>query len=162
MTTMTMSQPDKREMTVSPLRLYVMRAMYLLIAVGLAIMIWPLLLLATPEVEHMRGVVWSLLGAVGLLAVLGIRYPLQMLPLLLFELVWKTIWILAIGLPLRLAGELEGGNAQTWIDCVSGVVLCLVAIPWGYVFDRYVRRAGDPWRLRRASGSVQDPGLQSS
>jgi hypothetical protein len=39
----------------------------------------------------MRGVVRSVLAAVSLLAVLGIRYPLKMLPLLFFELVWKTI-----------------------------------------------------------------------
>ena len=58
-----------------------------------------MLLTQTPDVEHMRGVVWALLGAVGLLAVLGIRYPLQMLPLLLFPSGrlhgWGT-WTLAL------------------------------------------------------------------
>ena len=80
---------------VSLVRLYVLRATYLLLVVGLGFDIWPLLLQKTPDVEHMRGVVWSILGTVALLALIGIRHPLRMLPLLFFELVWKSIWGLA-------------------------------------------------------------------
>ena len=137
---------------VSTVRLYVMRVAYAIIVVGLALMIWPLLLTATDGVEHMRGVTWSLLGAVCLLALVGVRYPLQMLPLLLFELVWKTIWLLAIGLPQRTAGTMGPGEAATWVDCVAGVILCLIAIPWGYVYATYVRRPGDRWR-----GGIRSP-----
>ena len=97
---------------VSTFRLYLLRAAYLLIAVGLIVMIWPLMLQKSANVEHMRGVVWCILAAVSLLALLGIRYPLRMLPLLLFELIWKTIWLLAIGLPRWSTGQLEGGNQQ--------------------------------------------------
>jgi hypothetical protein len=156
------SRDDSYVPAVSPLRLYLLRVMYLFIVVGLGIMIIPLLFQTTPELEHMRGAVRALLGGVWLLALFGLRYPLQMLPLLLFELVWKTIWLVAVGLPLRAAGALEGGHAQTWIDCIAGVVLCLIVIPWGYVFDRYVRQRGDPWRLRRQSRGVQDPGARTS
>ena len=133
---------------VSTFRLYVLRATYLLIAAGLAIMIWPLLLDTRADLEHMRGVVRALLGAVGLLAVLGLRYPLQMLPLLFFELTWKVIWILAIGVPLWRADALTAGTSQTWVDTVAGVVVCLIAIPWPYVWRNYVRRPGEPWRRR--------------
>ena len=51
-----------------------------------------------------RGVIPSLLGAVWLLAFVGLRYPLQMLPLLMFEFAWKTIWLFAFGLPQWSAG----------------------------------------------------------
>ena len=58
-------------MTSVPLwRLYVLRATYLLIAVGLALMIWTLLLFrVTPELEHMRGVGRSATTAVANAAV---------------------------------------------------------------------------------------------
>lgn len=131
---------------VSTFRLYLLRATYLLIAVGLGIMIWPGIINAPTNVEHMRGVVRSLLGAVGLLAVIGIRYPLQMLPLLLFELLWKSIWIVAFGLPLRSAGALTAATQSTWNDCLISIPIFLIAIPWGYVMENYVRRAGDSWK----------------
>lgn len=131
---------------VSLARLHVLRATYVLVAGGLLATIWPLLLTPPPDLEHMRGVVWSLLGAVGLLAIWGVRYPLQMLPVLLFELVWKSIWIVAIALPQRMAGTLSPAESTTWFECVFGVIVCVVAIPWRYVLDHYVRKAGDPWR----------------
>lgn len=132
--------------TVSLARLHVLRASYLLIVVGLGSTIWPLILRPPADVEHMRSVVWSLLTTVSLLAVVGIRYPLQMLPLLLFEWAWKLIWVVAIGLPRFRAGSLTGPMADTWAECLFGVVLFSLVIPWGYVWDQYVRRAADPWR----------------
>jgi hypothetical protein len=71
------------------------------------------------------------------LAVVGIRYPIKMLPLLFFEFVWKAIWILAFGLPLSLSGGLDPnvsfGGTETLIACLVGVVLVPLAMPWGYV-----------------------------
>ena len=133
---------------VSLVRLYVLRATYLLLVVGLGLDIWPLLLQQTPNVEHMRGVVWSILGSVALLALLGIRHPLRMLPLLFFELVWKTVWVLAIGLPRWSAGTLDGPMHDTWFACLMGIVVFPLAIPWGYVLQVWVRAPGERWRRR--------------
>jgi len=88
---------------VSVFRLYVLRATYLLLVVGVGTMIWPLLLDSPETAEHFRGVTWCLLSTVALLALLGLRYPLKMLPLLFFELTWKATWVIAIGLPVRAA-----------------------------------------------------------
>src|SRR4051812_49643756 len=75
------------ESEVSLARLYVLRAMYLLLVIG-AIVFLPQLIGHEPTA---RGVIPSMLGALWALACFGLRYPLQMLPILLFELVWKTI-----------------------------------------------------------------------
>ena len=87
---------------VSLVRLYVLRAMYLLLVVGLGAMIVPEIMSHTPT---SRGVIASLLGAVWVLAFLGLRYPLEMLPLLMFELVWKLIWMIGYGLPQWSSGQ---------------------------------------------------------
>ena len=60
----------------------------------------PLILGSAEVPEHMRGVVRAMLGALTLLAVLGVRYPVTMIPLLMFEFAWKCIWVAAFGLPL--------------------------------------------------------------
>lgn len=130
---------------VSTLRLYLLRAMYLVIAVGLAATIWPLLLGYSRAPELMRGVVWSMLAAVSLLAALGLRYPLKMLPLLFFELVWKGAWLLLIALPTWRAGEMDARTFQTVQDTALAVII-LAVVPWGYVYRHYVQAPADRWR----------------
>jgi hypothetical protein len=135
---------------VSTFRLYLLRATYLLIVVGLGFTIWPGILHPPKDLALMRGVVRSLLGAVSLLAILGIRYPLKMLPLLFFELVWKSIWILAFGLPLWSAHQLDPDTRETLNACLMGIVLFPLVIPWRYVLASYVKAPGDGWGRRAA------------
>lgn len=130
---------------VSLFRLYLLRATYLLLVVGMGSIVWPLLLGAPETAEHFRGVTWCLLGSMTVLALLGLRYPLQMIPVLFFELIWKTTWIVTIGLPLRNAGPLEGAFAETWFANVMGLVIFPLVIPWGYVVRKYLRAPGDRW-----------------
>jgi len=131
---------------VSLFRLYLLRALYLLLAVGLAFEIWPGILSHGPDWTVSRGTMHALLGTVGLLSVLGLRYPLQMLPLLLFELTWKVIWLSAFALPLVMAGRIDGNMLASIWACAAGLVLVPLALPWGYVIDRFVRAPGDRWR----------------
>ena len=135
---------------VSIFRLYLLRAAYLVIAFGLAVMIWPGIISPPETLSHMGGVVRSVLGAVSLLAVLGIRYPLKMLPLLFFELVWKCIWVLALGLSAWTAQAVDPDMQQTLVDCLVGIVLVLAVTPWGYVLKYYVKTPGDRWRSQAA------------
>src|SRR4028119_834706 len=134
---------------VSTLRLYLLRAMYLFTVVGLAIEKLPALL-HPASLSPGDSVILSVLGATALLAVVGIRYPIKMLPLLFFEFVWKSIWILVFGRPLGLSGRLEPsvsfGGTETLIACLVGVVLVPLVMPWGYVLDQYLRAPGDRWR----------------
>lgn len=131
---------------ISTARLYALRAMYLLMFVGLAATIWPLILNPPADLQHMRGVVWSLLTALSLLSALGIRYPIAMLPMLLFELAWKVIWVVQIGLPLWRGDRFDAATQETWYSCLMGVVLVPLVIPWRYVFANFVKAPGNRWR----------------
>lgn len=145
---------------VSTARLYALRAAYLLLVVGLGATIWPLLLDPARVPDHMRGVVWAILAAVSLLALLGIRYPLKMLPLLFFELAWKALWLLLVALPLWRSGQLDAATAESVKDCLVGVIL-LVVIPWPYVVRHYLRAPGDPWRASPRT-VVQSPAAETT
>ena len=143
---------------VSIFRLYLLRAMYVFTVVGLAIEKLPALL-HPANLSPGDSVILSVLGATALLAVVGIRYPIKMLPLLFFEFVWKSIWILAFGLPLLLSGGLDPnasfGGTETLIACLVGIVLVPLAVPWGYVFKQYVQAPGAPWRKQTSSSPKQ-------
>jgi hypothetical protein len=126
-------------------RLNVMRIGYAFLAVGLAIVRWPLLVQDAQALPLMAGVVTSLLTAMSLLAFLGLRYPAQLLPILLFEVAWKAIWIAAIAVPRLLSNDLDAATRAVLVNC-SFVVVIIAVIPWGYAWRRYVRTAGDAWR----------------
>jgi hypothetical protein len=142
----------------STFRLYLLRAGYLLIAAGLGSQIWPAILQHDKTWELMHGVVVSMLGAMSALALLGLRYPLQMLPLLFFEMAWKTIWLLRVALPLWSTGQMDADTAETAFECLMAVVFP-VLIPWRYVVDNYLRKAADPWGRQAAP---QAPALSAS
>ena len=124
---------------VSTTRLYLMRAMFLMNFILLGIDVWMKLLQPGVTWDPVKGAAYSLWAALSLLSVLGVRYPLQMLPLLIFQFIYKMIWLLTIALP-------------SWVDFKSmeitqvmivGAVLDVIVIPWGYVLTNYIRKQGD-------------------
>jgi hypothetical protein len=69
-----------------------------------------------------------------------------MLPVLLFELFWKSIWLVAIALRLWFTHQLDADTLKTLSIFLRTVVICLIVIPWRYVLANYVRKPGDRWR----------------
>jgi len=124
--------------------------MYVFMAVGLAIFKLGPAILHPENLSPQDGVI---VGAFALLAVVGIRYPIKMLPLLFFEFVWKAIWVVALGLPLLLSGGLDPnvsfGGTETLVNCLLGIVLVPLVTPWGYVLEHYLRAPGDRWGKKR-------------
>jgi len=69
-----------------------------------------------------------------------------MLPILLFELTWKSVWLLTIALPIWQADQIDPGTAESIKACGFGVIICLIAIPWPYVYKNYLQVSGDRWK----------------
>ena len=130
---------------VSLLRLYLLRAGYLLLVVGLGITVWPSMIHHAPWTLW-HGVGDSVLTAISLLAILGLRYPLKMLPLLFFEMTWKAIWLIAVPLPLWLShSQIDAATMDTIVACVWAVIFPII-IPWRYVFANFVQAPSDRWK----------------
>jgi hypothetical protein len=131
---------------VSMFRLYVLRAMYLFTVVGQGVFLWPGIINPARHWALAEGQQSScMLAAFSLLGLLGLRYPLQMLPVLLWEALWKTLWLLLVPFPQWRAGQVDK-TLQPAIFACSMVVLVYLAIPWGYVYAHYVKAQGDRWR----------------
>lgn len=126
-------------------RLYTLRLSYLILAGGIGTFFWPSVIHHTNEFAMAEGVRFSLLGGLGLVAVLGLRYPVQMIPLLLFELTWKAIYIIFFALPLWQAHQITDAVAED-VKSIAMVVIFLPLIPWGHVFKHYVLKPGERWK----------------
>lgn len=138
-----------REREVPMWRLYLLRAVYAIFVVPALIMVplgsgpLPRLLFHAPAE---RGMISGIQAGLFVMCAIGIRYPLKMLPVLLFEFVWKTIWLVFYGLPQWSSGV----RAPQWdmdIYLIGGApFLAALIVPWTYVFRHYLRAPGDPWR----------------
>lgn len=126
-------------------RLNVMRLGYAFMGVGLAIVKWPVVLGDIRSLPVADGVVACLLTGMSLLAFLGLRYPVRMLPILLFEVTWKLLWIGVVAIPDLAADTLDDATKQVLINC-SLVVLIIAVIPWRHAWTRFARTPGDAWR----------------
>jgi hypothetical protein len=146
---------------VSLLRLYLLRAMYLLVVVGLGVFAVPSILRHAGQRELAQGIVDAMLLAFWLLCIVGLRYPLRMLPVLMWELVWKALWFGMVAWPAWRAGTMDAATAENAFACVF-VVLVPIVMPWRYVARHYLREAGDPWRGARTAAAgesaVRRPG----
>jgi hypothetical protein len=80
-----------------------------------------------------------------LLALLGLRYPVRMLPILLFECAWKLIWLSVVAAPKLLAGTLDAATQNVLTTCLL-VVIILAVVPWRFAWQQYVTAKGDRWR----------------
>jgi hypothetical protein len=127
-------------------RLNLMRVGYLFMGVGLVLVKWPLIVTGTvATLPVYEGVVAVLLTAMSLLAFLGLRYPVAMLPVLMFEVGWKVIWLAVVGIPNLAAGDMNAQFTSVFFNVCFGVVVFVVT-PWDYAWKRFVRAPGDRWR----------------
>ena len=122
------------DVPLSSVRLAGLRGAYLLLGLGLAIAKWPLL----PQGHTMplyEGVTLCFLTALSVLALLGLRFPFTLLPVLLFEIMWKVLWLSVVVLPQAVEGSLDPDTRSIAFSCAL-VVPVAIAVPWRYVVSR--------------------------
>jgi hypothetical protein len=108
---------------------------------------WPLLFNHGPW-ELKAGTVECMLVAMSVVALMGLRYPLRMLPILLFEVGWKADLARVIAVPLWLDNKLDGATGEQ-VGAVLWVVIIIAVIPWRHVLTQYEMAPGEPWRRSR-------------
>jgi len=145
---------------VSTFRLNLLRSTYLLIFLGQGSIQLPAIVHHSTTMWH--GVGSSMLTATSLLVLFGIRYPLQMLPMLLYELLWKSTWLIVFALPLWMAHRIDPATAESVAACLLGWVIFPIVIPWSYVIDNYVKKPGDRWTRPTGSKTKSPLGAESA
>ncbi|HYC90787.1 MAG TPA: hypothetical protein VEO54_16335 [Thermoanaerobaculia bacterium] len=123
---------------VRPVHIYALRTLFLLIFLFVGYDSWSYILKHEGAWDPMKAVAWSMFAAYSLLSILGVFRPLKMLPIVLFVVVYKSIWLLAVAYPLWVSGTLAGSPAEGMARVFMWVPVALVVVPWKYVLDKYV------------------------
>ena len=123
---------------VRKINIYLLRALYTLIFLFVGKSSWTYIGVNYGALDPMEGVVWSVWASFSVLSLIGIIYPLKMLPIILLEILYKVIWLLVVAYPLWSVGQLEGSDAEALFLPFVWVILPIVAVPWKYVFRKYI------------------------
>jgi hypothetical protein len=137
---------------VRPINVLLLRLIYLLMCTLMARTAWASILGHLGAWEPYRAMATCVWAAYGTLALLGLLQPLRMLPLVLFMIFYKSLWLAVVAWPLARSGALAGSSAEelTWIFLAAPVfALC---VPWGHVVRQYVLPAKVVQRTPKWSG----------
>lgn len=133
---------------VSTWQINAMRFLFLLMALVMGSVVWEQMLFKSADWHWGLGVAKSMLAALALLSVLGVRYPLQMLPLMMYEIAWKTVWLIFIALRAWLNGKWSADIEDMFFDSI-GIIIAYFIVPWRYVWARYIIQPMEPLRQKR-------------
>jgi len=86
------------------------------------------------------GVTGSVYLSFALLSILGLRSPLKLVPVLLLQLSYKSVWFIGVVLPLLVAGKFPMYGILHVVIFATYIIGDLIAIPFSYVFARQVDR----------------------
>jgi hypothetical protein len=131
--------PDhQRHHGARPIQILVLRVLYLLMAAFVATQAWHVILTHQGPWDHVRAVAWCVWATYPTLALLGLLHPLRILPLVLFTIGYKSLWLVTVAYPLWRSGTLAEDPAFEMTKVFLWTPLAIAAVPWGYVLRHYV------------------------
>lgn len=131
-------QRDDRYEGVRRINIYVLRLLYALMFFMLGNTVWSHILSHQGPWNADNAMAWSVWAAFSALAGLGILHPLKMLPIMLLEIFYKTLWLILVAYPLWAKGMLTGAPEEYQSNVFIWVIVPVIAVPWRYVFNNVV------------------------
>ncbi len=129
---------EARHEGVRPIHIFALRVIYLLMCSMMAVTAWSSILEHHGAWEPYRAMATCVWAAYGTLSVLGLLQPLRMLPVVLFMIFYKTLWLAVVAYPLWRAGTLAGSSAEELSYIFLAAPVFALCVPWGYVVRRFV------------------------
>lgn len=123
---------------VPKVNIYLLRLLFILMFVIVAYNVWTYILTYNGTWDPIKAAAWCMWGAYSLISFIGIMRPLKMLPIIIFEIIYKVTWLLIVAYPLWEQNELTGSSAEIMTKEFVWVLLPIVAMPWRYFFRTYI------------------------
>ena len=123
---------------VRPINIYLLRLLFVLVFLFVGYDSWTSILHHKGAWDHVRAAALCMWASYSLLSIIGVFYPLKMIPFVMFEILYKIVWLIIVAYPLWAAHRLAGSPAEEMTYAFLWVVLPIVAMPWRYAFNAYV------------------------
>jgi hypothetical protein len=120
------------------INIYLLRLLYTLMFLFVCFDSWKHLFTHTGTWDNINAAAWCMWGSYTLISFIGILRPLKMLPIVLFEIIYKTAWLFIVAYPLWVKNELIGSPAEGMTRVFLWVILPILAMPWRYFFMVYI------------------------
>lgn len=146
--------PIPRHDGVSRINIYLLRALFGLMAVFLGAESWTYIAEFSGAWDPAAAAAWCMWAGFSLLALIGVVNPLKMLPLIMLEILYKALWLTIVAYPLWSNNELAGSPAEQMASDFSWVVLAMLAMPWRYAYRSYIKRPSTTSLMAASSGGV--------
>ena len=135
-------KPDyERYEGVRRINIYLLRLIYGLAFLFVGFDSWSYLLKFNGTWDHVRAVAFCVWAAYSTLFFFGLINPLKMLPLMIFMIFYKVLWLIVVAYPLWSADKLSGSPAEQMTYTFIWVIVPIIAVPWKYTFNNYVLRS---------------------
>ena len=123
---------------VRPVNIYLLRILYFLMFVFVGLDAWKTIITHHGAWDPTRAVAWCVWAAYSTLSGLGIIHPLRWLPIVIFMIFYKTLWVIVVAYTMWSAGTLAGSPAEGMAQVFIAAPFLALIIPWKYVFEKYI------------------------
>jgi hypothetical protein len=123
---------------VRPINIYLLRVLYLLMPLGVATEAWQTIIKHAGPWDPTKAVAWCVWAAYPTLSVFGLFKPLRWLPIVIFMIFYKTLWLFVVAYPLWRAGTLAGSPPEQMANVFIAAPFIALIVPWKYVWQNYV------------------------
>jgi Ni,Fe-hydrogenase I cytochrome b subunit len=133
-----LTRDPARHEGVHPLHIVALRVMYFLMCAMMARTAWSSILGHQGAWEPYRAMANCVWAAYGTLSLLGLWQPLRMLPLILFMIFYKVLWLAVVAYPLWRAGAPADASTEELTQVFLAAPVFALVVPWTYVLRRFV------------------------
>lgn len=123
---------------VRPVNIYFLRLLYFLMFVFVGLDAWKTIFTHQGSWDPTRAVAWCVWAAYASLSFFGLLNPLRWLPIIIFMIFYKTLWIIVVAYPMWSKGTLAGSPAEGMAQVFIAAPFLALIIPWKYVFEKYI------------------------
>jgi hypothetical protein len=118
--------------------IYLLRFLYTLMFVFVSYDSWAHIISHTGMWAVTDAAAWCMWAAFSLISFIGIMKPLKMLPIILFEIIYKVTWLIIVAYPLCVNNKLAGSPAEYTTNVFLLVIMPITFMPWRYFFRTYI------------------------